>query len=261
MAFNVLGVFKLKNYQMLKKEVVLVYTPGKVGSSTVLETLMYNFPYNKIYQAHYLNDEYIRVMSKYGMARQKKINTILKNGNFDRLKIITLLRDPIAQSMSELFQNINKYHPVHEVLKMDYKSLLHEYNNMPKTYRWFDTEEWFDMEFKEKTRIDVYKYPFDKKQGYQIINEDNIDILIIPLENLNKVFKESIDRFFKFNLGRIIKVNEAKDKTLGGKYNEFKIQYKLDDSSLDKKYSSKYVTHFYSDEQINKFKDKWRIKE
>ncbi len=256
--YKLLGLFKLRNYRKFKNDIILVYTPGKVGSSTVLETLKYNFPFNKVYQAHYLNAEYIEKMSKYGMHRQRKIVKLLNEKKYNKLRIITLVREPISQSISELFQNINKDHKIADVQKMKYEDVLHEYNNMPKTYRWFEAEDWFDLEFKKTIGVDVYDYPFDKGKGYQIISEANTEILTIPLENLNRVFMESVSKFLDFKIKKVIKVNESKDKPLNDKYVEFKNSYKLGSPELDKKFSSKYVTHFFTEAQIGGFKDKWR---
>ena len=42
--------------------------------------------------------------------------------------------------------------------------------------------QWFDLELKKATGINVYNYPFPKHKGYMTIEENNIELLIMKLE-------------------------------------------------------------------------------
>ena len=51
--------------------------------------------------------------------------------------------------------------------------------------------EWFNVELKEPLGLDIYQYEFDKMRGYQIIEKDNIELLLIKLEKLDEFLPHS----------------------------------------------------------------------
>ena len=66
--------------------------------------------------------------------------------------------------------------------------------------------EWFNVELKEPLGLDIYQYEFDKMRGYQIIEKDNIELLLIKLEKLDEC-SEVIGRFVGKDNFSIVKSN------------------------------------------------------
>src|SRR5699024_4370848 len=96
-------------------------------------------------------------------------------------KIITLVRDPLSRNISSYF------HQMGEQKEVNLKGLSFEQlvENFEKKMNHDAPLVWFDLEIQKYFNIDVYKYKFDKKQGYTIISEGNVEILIIQMEKMN----------------------------------------------------------------------------
>jgi hypothetical protein len=58
---------------------------------------------------------------------------------------------------------------------------------------------------------------------------------------------------------KIIKTNTSDDKNYGDAYKEVLSRLKFPVSVLDRIYSSKYCQHFYTQEEIEQFIDKWKM--
>jgi hypothetical protein len=109
---------------------ILVYTMGKVGSSTVYQTLRANNVSQIIYHLHFLSQENIvRISEKYKRAgipqKRVKIRQLLR-GDIDHLTaskalnnipharrwyIVSLVRDPVSTFLSHVFQNPTIHRP------------------------------------------------------------------------------------------------------------------------------------------------------
>lgn len=81
--------------------------------------------------------------------------------------------------------------------------------------------EWFDLEIKENFGIDVYGYDFDKERGFQIIRQDNVELLLMKLEKLDDC-QEIIGEFVGAEDFKLIKSNMGNNKLYKFAYNELK---------------------------------------
>jgi hypothetical protein len=175
----------------------------------------------------------------------------------NKCKIITIVRDPIARDISMMFQLshvlIYEYVMENKKVKREEKNLMDFLDDIYfKLYNKEYALEWFDSEFKRTTGIDVYKYEFDKNNGYQLINEKNYNILILKFEKLEEL-GNIIANFLKIEDFKLIKSNRAEGKWYSIIYENYKKGKKYNKQFLVETYSSKYVKHFYSKEEINKF--------
>ena len=97
----------------------------------------------------------------------------------------------------------------------------------------------------------------NKSKGYKIYSGEKADALIIKLEYLNQcgqlAFKEFID-VENFNL---INANLGNQKDYSAFYSQFKDFIRFPRHYIDKMYQSKYMQHFYSDEEIKQLRHKW----
>ncbi len=254
------------------KQPILVYQMGKVGSVTVFYSLRHYLD-QPIYHVHRLNPEYMLVAMEYRFRyaiddRLKEYNRLeitemlylrnqIKMGIDHRWKIITLVRDPLERNISAFFHEIEYWNfspdfsngsiDVNEVLGLFLKK--HEFHDMPL--------EWFDLEMKSVFHIDVYDSEFPKERGYHIYHGDNVDLLLIRLENLSSCGEQVISQFLNIEGFKLKNENVANNKDYGEAYKKFKKDVKLPGDYIDKIYSSKYARHFYTDEEIHMFRNKW----
>lgn len=192
---------------------------------------------------------------------------------YDTVKIITGVRDPIGQNLSLLYQFVTVLHNVYEDLFLPLATpLLHQ--ETPQTL--FDTlmdflgytneenknemvhphVQGFVSEF-QKNILDIMKEPFDKEKGYSIIKEGNLEVFVYQLEKLN-LAGPALAEFVGGNVSEIKKENAAANKWIAESYEEAKKELRFSKEYFDKCYDEPYIKHFYSDEDIEKMKNKWR---
>ena len=266
---------------------ILVYTMGKVGSSTVYHTLRKHKISRLVYHIHFLTDSYLEKISKTynnGNARISddiNIHQLLR-GNIDHIsssyilkkvckpepkkkwKIITLVRDPVATFFSHIFQNPATHRP--ELLGPDGLLDIKRVN----TYVWdhynhFNPREdyisnWFDKEFYEFTGVDLYDYDYETEAGYQIIQNDRFDIAVLSLESLDKNFAKAIGKLTNSNKFISVIKQNVREKQKGANailYKELKQNIVVSKENLQNVYSTRYAKHFFSPEFREKMIEKW----
>lgn len=228
----------------------LIYQPGKVGSSTVYETLVNEglsaaqvhviVQNTKIEETKRIAEYYTEVYRKY-----KK-----------HVKIITCVREPIIRQLSYFVQTFTQ--------NFIRATLLEDLNLAENAVRFMvnglDINKefvWFDEEIKELTGVDIYQYPFDKEKGYTLIKEGNIEILVMTLEQLNDNVKVLGDFVGKPSL-KLCNSNVADEKHNKYIYKELKERIKLPARVLDSQYrDNPKLDHFYTEEHKKQFYQKW----
>jgi len=94
--------------------------------------------------------------------------------------------------------------------------------------------------------------------GYRIYRRNNVDLLLIRLENLNQCAAAAFKEFLDIDGFTLIDANVASEKVYAPLYKEMKGRIRLPESYLDAMYQSKYTRHFYSEEEIRRFRERWR---
>ncbi len=271
-----------KAIQEYHGEPILDYQMGKVGSSTVQASLKALDPDRPVYHVHFLNPSRVREIEqqrkkwfrtdKYGLLRRPWLYEFL----FEEIqkkkrhwKVITLIREPIARNLSTFFENLevtaeqggSRYavrsdyygfdinvdlENLDPLIKLFFERLIHE---RPLCY--------FDDEIKYVFGIDVFQSPFPKNPGYRIYRGDNVDMLLIRLENLDQCAAAAFKEFLDSDAFTLVQCNVASEKVYAPLYKELKSRISLPDAYIDKMYDSKYTRHFYSDDEIRGFRERW----
>jgi len=106
--------------------------------------------------------------------------------------------------------------------------------------------------------MDVYKYEFPKKKGYQTIKEGQYKLLILKLEIPDERMEKAIIDFLNLDDGfKLQKSNVGKKKEYAELYQKFKENVELPQSYIDKMLNSKYTKHFYTEEEIEEARERW----
>lgn len=246
-----------KNYllrYMDTKQINLICVPPKTGSFTLVNTL---------------HKHEIHFAQLWGRANLFDKNALIEQST--TIKFITAVRDPIAFLISFLYQAIS--------------FVDHAY------YRWdcirdidtsiqenFDAQKILDLILEDAQKddlmfiesnianfiqnfcnhiVDIKKYPFDKEKGYSIIKEGNIEVFVYQLEKLDSLISE-ISSFLGHDIPEWEKSNRSSEKWITDSYQQAKKELKFTEEYLDSLYDSTYTKHFYSEEDIKKYKEKWQ---
>jgi hypothetical protein len=194
--------------ELCSPSIILVYQIGKVGSTTVyrtIEKIIKNYPvyhihtldpekvdknYNHInlyenYQKNYRWDAVKQTITSKHLISQ--LDKILKEKN---LKVITIVRDPIAREISAFFEK-NRLMP--EINSMKIEDLIKIFwQQKGLTNR---QGNWLNNELNKYLEFDVYSIDFPKDKGYKIVrdNDKKVEILLLKLES----FKQDLRGYLK----------------------------------------------------------------
>lgn len=259
---------------------LLVHTMGKVGSTTISASLRQQGIRRTMvmYQPHFVSDEgraFAERLATEGVGGwerlvKKERSGFLRNRLLcdelarmraagERVKVITMVRDPVATNVSGLFHN-HLWWPA--ALKAQCAAMspgcleaLGSY--FLDSYPHDVPETWFDMEVRALYGVDVYAQPFDPQRGYAVYHSDTADVLLLKLETLNQAAPTAVGDFLGLGAFELVESNTAEDKSYADLYQAFRRQLRLPDAYLDRVYGSRMARHFYSAEELAAFRRKW----
>lgn len=245
-----------KNIDDLNIKDVDIVTMGKVGSTTIWETLL-QLKKNKYKIEHNHNLKYLK-------SRVDNNKNIL---------FVMGIRNPLDINMSYFFMTCNGYsNTTEKIMKNNYLG-FHNNLSIESDFQYNDLnnlkfEEIKDMFFKRNlhfffnqwfeelfTMINLNKVKFDKKLGISFYQLPNNNILMFYiLEKLNdneKILKEFLD------VNEIIKENLAEQKEYKDKYDEFKSKISFSKYYKDRLLNTDIMNHFYTKKEIESFYNKY----
>lgn len=250
---------------------ILIYQMGKVASSTVYASLKSQSIENVVLHLHFLSQD---LPAHRNTHYNSKINSIpyhiylgesvqkMLLANPDRkCKIISLVRDPIAFTISDIYQNphfckeniINKDGTIDT---LEVYERIHNILRQPETFRY--QNEWFNNELKEVFSIDVLGKPFPIDTGFHTYKHGNTEALVLRAEDLSTTGKYAISDFLELDEPLTLKQRNVRDKSNDGTNYQWLINNLSLDPTLCKEiYSRGIAKHFYNDEMIGQFIRKW----
>lgn len=235
---------KYFTFAPLYEEMIFIYQPPKVGSTSIHESILaagkYALHVHKLREIQY-SDGNIKKMAQMHSAR-----------------IISLVRDPVARAVSLLWFSLRRKKPFHSAFESgradSFESIQKDY-----FYDGFENQEfqWFDEELKEVFGIDIYKYPFDREHGYSIIKQDNLQVMLLTTEKINEL-EDEIGKFLGIDNFKLETKNSAAQSDYRFAYAEYKKKVRFKKSMLDRVYrDNPYIRHFYTEEMIDDFYHRW----
>lgn len=254
---------------------ILVYQMGKVGSSSIVDSLKAMKLDRPIFHMHFLNPENIqraeRMLREIYGGRYNVNRWALYESRFvirhflqrpnRGLKIVSLVREPVARNVSSFFQNIDKFIPdcaarydtgqigVAEIAR-HYLRDFHEHS-YPLT--------WFDDEMKSVFEIDVYSLEDMRHRDRRtfVYRRNSVELLVLRTEDIYDVAQQALQEFLEVAEFSLRNANVAHDKNYDRAYRDFREKLRLPDEYLTQMYESKFARHFYSAPEIEKFYSHW----
>ena len=235
---------------------------GKNGSASVYQTLKTRFPHLNIFHVHFLSDSGLEEAEAFAnrngqTLEANKIKTVIDQNPNKVLRIITLVREPMARDVSDLFHNLSIYMKKFGMKEFDIDELI---NNFLNKFDYEYTLEWFDKELRNFLNIDVFEIPFPHDVKYKILKKGRIEVLIMRTEDLSNVFCDAMKEFTGVHFKKLINSNVARNKEYAQLYFSFIEALPVTAKNLDERYNTKYTHHFYTDEEIDRFRKKWLSK-
>ncbi|WP_413166739.1 putative capsular polysaccharide synthesis family protein [Capilliphycus salinus ALCB114379] len=234
----------------------LIYTMGKVASTSISNSLKKYVGDANVYDLHFLNESFIRNNLDRGHCRDSLF--VLNNWLNQHLKIISLVRNPIEVNISGFFQNIEKHYPTltkMQISELDVNEMIDKFISLDPTY----PLKWFDTEFREQLGFDIYATPFSVL-GWKTYLHQKYHILVMQVELQDSEKENIIKTFSKSQNFKLINHNLASEKWYYQRYLQFIKNLALSREYLDRCLLSGYTKHFYTEEQIEKFYQNYQSK-
>lgn len=234
---------------------VIVYQMAKVGSSAVVAALQAaRLP---VFHVHRMNIENLRKMREVRPALGWVVPAVPAHDQLGlrlrekvirrrcRAAIVTMIRDPIARNLSSYFEHLDfiwRTENAHEVV-----SLEHLIDGFHTRYPHDEVLTWFEDEMLPVTGIDVYQHPFPSC-GHSVVQHENLDLLILKTELSNDSKTLALSEFgAHVQLVNVTNTTAAKPK--GVVYKQFLRAIRLDRFYVEKMLGSRYVRHFYNEQE------------
>lgn len=269
-----------------KKPPLLIYQMGKVGSKTIRSTLQASTLDRSVYHVHLLSPDRIEKLEterreylgtekehllKHIWQYQHLRKQMADDSTSGRWKIVTLTREPISRNISAFFENLevslldadHRYgirsdyygfditldgENIDELVRLFFERLYHD---RPLVF--------FDEELKTVFGVDVFASDFPVSRGYKIYEGERADVLLVRLESLNRCARDAFKEFLGIEDFALVNANVGGDKAYSSLYERCKESIVLPQAYIDRMYDSKYMLHFYCDEEIAGFRAKWRV--
>jgi len=259
---------------------LLIYQMGKVGSSSVSQHLKNVLDEWEVFQIHALTEAGVRRIEE----RYRRASTIRTKLLIDRhilesrylqpllgdpgrgpLKTVSIVRDPVARNISAFFQTFEvdfaqMYHESGEnasLLNFDVDELVNAFLYGSKQFRHEYPLVWFEEELKEALGIDVYDVPFDHEKGSGSYANAGCDLLVVRMEDFSTALTPLLEAFLDTQIDDVPRSNTASKKHYSEAYRTFIESIRLPAEYLDEMYGSRFVSHFYTDKEIDEFRNRW----
>jgi len=224
---------------------VIIYQMGKVGSSSVADSLARQYPGVAIHTHAFSQKDsnpYIRKLHQWAIRDRKP------------LRVISLTREPISRNVSAFFHNFERDTGVpfaeHNFSLQDLKALF------LSNYRHQIPLQWFDKNILSNFNIDVFKSPFPPT-GSCIYTQGNVELLVIKVELTDAAKEAALRDFLRLSHFKLENTNIAARKDYNATYAAFVQQVKFPEDYISMMLSSKYARCFYSPEDLAAARLRW----
>jgi hypothetical protein len=266
-------------------EPLIIYQMGKVGSSTIVETLANHCPQYAVYQVHVLTRDWISnvegqyrkaskdlgrpTIDQHVLASRYLLERFDRERSGKRWKVISIVRDPVARNISAFFQAFPIYfsqevakeaakHGGRSISGLDVDRLIGLFLDQFGEDRHHLPLEWFQLHMQPAFGLDVYDSPFDRDRGYQTYSNEQCELLVLRMEDLRNTLQPALRDFLGVEIPVLTSANVSADKEYADSYREFMERMVLPPSYLDTLYNSKYARYFYTEEEIAGFRRRWQ---
>jgi len=187
----------------------VVYTMGKVGSSSVSTSLkaaglacldIHFWAKERLLASleHSIDDPYVDLIPKHVIESVLARNALTRQ---KRIKLISLVRNPIMRNISAVFQNM----PLETV--GDFDRMMERL----REYAVRTPDNWFEKDFTPTTGIDILSMDLDRTADHYRFESDAFDVLFMKLETPDARKSELISDFINAKI-KLSRTNEANKK-------------------------------------------------
>ncbi|MFI3253551.1 MAG: putative capsular polysaccharide synthesis family protein [Eubacteriales bacterium] len=186
------------------------------------------------------------------------------------IKLITAVRDPVAQNISFLYQvlaDLSHSMTAHFLFSgkdffqkengVDVEEIFHHFCHKIMEGRTLGTPpiQRFITDFFQDV-VDLTAHPFDPEKGFTVIEENDLSIFVFQLEKLDELLPE-LSQFIGHEITHLEHGNLTATKWVGQSYEQAVAELSFPEGYLDFSYSAPWVKYFYGENMMEQMKEKW----
>ena len=238
-----------KLFKNPNKNYIFVYTPPKVGSTTLVTSLRVSL--GKSYNIIHIHDEIM--LNVLTGIKNVKVNDIIdyvgKTSN--NIFVIDVYRTPIERKMSEFFEKIGTLHFNNSDKNVSSYPIKRIINRFNKVFPHIENND----HFCDKYNIGEQDVEFDFEKKYLIKERNNIKYIKLRLCD-SEMWGNILSEILKTDIV-IVNDYETDKKEIGEMYKKFKEEYKLPLNYFEEIKKNKYLNLYYTKEEIKKYLAFW----
>jgi hypothetical protein len=216
---------KLNLKANMKRDIVFVYCPEKVGSTSLISSLrLWNIMSAKVIHIH--GEDMLKVFTEVdGVTVNDVIRYNRDIGN--KVIVVDIYRTPIEQKMSVFFEKIATFHFNNEERVVNTFSIEKIVCRFNQIFPYIKNEDYL----RERYDIDTIP-PFDFVKKFIYVEREGVRYIKIRLQDVNE-WPRILGDTLGYKTNRILKDYETEKKEIGGLYRRFKEEYKIPSNFLD----------------------------
>lgn len=257
---------KVKQAMKRSERLILVHTIGKVGSSSVFESLKKAFSHSTaIFHVHSLNPARIAEQKSYYRNSKRgsiPMHLIISTAISEQLAsfsgsvyVITLVREPIARELSSIFQDYFNFSDDPDISSGLMRSVAEE--KIKGLSVILPEETWFDAEVKDVFGIDVMEGHFPLERSYRTWRTETTSFALIRMEDLSDRFSTVVLELFGEENVELERVNDSSDKFYNDSYKAESNSFKIPRDRLEAILDRPFLKKFYSD-RTDLIRERWQ---
>lgn len=242
---------------------IIVHQMGKVASTSVNTSLARLGCYD-VFHTHRLNRRTLDIRLSLYKRKDIPVPRVDAQGDFicenfiksgRKVLLVSLVREPIARNISAYFENLDNLWGVENAhTSIPMADLL---NKFVQDYDHEIPSKWFDTEVRDTVGIDVFDYSFPMEAGYGLISNEKADLLIMKHDLDDDSKGVALGELLGVGPVSVEQANVSQNKKYGDVYSSFREQIRLDPQFVRDTLNSQYAKHFYCENDLRKFYERW----
>jgi hypothetical protein len=233
------------------KNFIFIYTPPKVGSTTLVSSLRISL--GKQYNIIHIHDEVM--LTVLTGIKNVSVNDIINylSSIGKNVYVFDIYRSPIERKISCFFEKISPYHFNNSEENINQYSIDRVVNRFNKIFPYIEIDDYYFDRYNIET---LSSFDFEKK--YTIQKNQNITYVKLRLCDstlwgniLSSILNQDIV---------IITDYQTEQKTIGDLYNKFKTSYKLPINYFDIIKNNKYLKFYFNKSEQDAYLNLWKTK-
>jgi hypothetical protein len=249
---------------------IIVYQMGKVGSTSMFRSLKALDLDVPVYQLHFLTElKEVETWARNTLRDPKRANRAVKRARHVRhmmqadpqirWNLISMVRSPVPRLISSFWENIESNVPQFQERfdrgQLSAQEIIDIFRKAPP-HDW--ASYWYNRQLKSVFDLDVFAEPFDREKGYQIYEGAKARLLLIRLEDLNRIVQPALEEFLGIPGFVVSDRNVGEQKKHGKIYHEFLDQLRLPTDFIESENQTSYALHFYTPAELEASVRRWR---